>query len=236
MSSVTLHDVRFVEPEGTRNYITHDYGALSWLLSKDHKRIAILYLFSVTLLFMVGGFFATVMRIELLTPEGDILTSDTYNKFFTLHGIVMIFFFLIPAIPAVLGNFILPIMLGAKDLAFPKINLLSWYLYLIGAVIGLFVIITGGVDTGWTFYTPFSTQYSNTHVFGTTLAAFITGFSSILTGLNFMVTVHRMRAPGLTWYRLPLFVWATYATSIVKMLATPVLAITLVLLMIERGL
>jgi cytochrome c oxidase subunit I len=234
MSGVTLHDVRFIEPEKTRNYLNVDYGALSWLFTKDHKRIAILYLFSVTLLFMLGGFFAVVMRIELLTPEGDVLTSDTYNKFFTLHGIVMIFFFLIPVIPAVLGNFLLPLMLGAKDLAFPKINLLSWYLYMLAAVVGLYVIVTGGVDTGWTFYTPFSTQYSNTHVFGTTFAAFIMGFSSILTGLNFLVTIHRMRAPGLTWYRLPLFVWSLYATSIVQLLATPVLAITLVMLMFER--
>jgi cytochrome c oxidase subunit 1 len=234
MSSVTLHDVRFVEPEGTRNYVTHDYGALSWLLTKDHKRIAILYLFSITAMFILGGFFAVAMRIELLTPEGDLLTSDTYNKFFTLHGIVMIFFFLIPSIPAVLGNFLLPLMIGAKDLAFPKINLLSWYLYMIAAVAGLYIIITGGVDTGWTFYTPFSTQFSNTHVFGVTFAAFIVGFSSILTGLNFLVTIHRMRAPGMTWFRLPLFVWAMYATSIVQLLATPVLAITLVMLMFER--
>ncbi|MGA8807414.1 MAG: cbb3-type cytochrome c oxidase subunit I, partial [Thermoanaerobaculia bacterium] len=234
MSTVTLHDVRFVEPEGTRNYVTHDYGALSWLLTKDHKRIAILYLFSITAMFILGGFFAVAMRIELLTPEGDLLTSDTYNKFFTLHGIVMIFFFLIPSIPAVLGNFLLPLMIGAKDLAFPKINLLSWYLYMIAAVMGLYIIITGGVDTGWTFYTPFSTQYSNTHVFGVTFAAFIVGFSSILTGLNFLVTIHRMRAPGMTWFRLPLFVWAMYATSIVQLLATPVLAITLVMLMFER--
>ena len=236
MTTATLHDVRFIEPEKTRNYLNTDYGFFSWVLTKDHKRIAILYAISVTVLFVLGGFFAMMMRIELLTPEGDLLTSDTYNKFFTLHGIIMIFFFLIPAIPAVLGNFILPLQLGAKDLAFPRINLLSWYLYIIGAVGGLIIVITGGVDTGWTFYTPFSTQYSNTHVFGTTLAAFITGFSSILTGLNFLVTIHRMRAPGLTWYRLPLFVWSTYATSIVQLLATPVLAITLVLLMIERGL
>jgi cytochrome c oxidase subunit 1 len=215
-------------------YLNVDTGLMSWLLTKDHKRIAILYLFSVTLFFMVGGFFATMMRIELLTPEGDVLTSDTYNKFFTLHGIIMIFFFLIPVIPAVLGNFLLPLMLGAKDLAFPKINLLSWYLYMVAAVVGITVIVTGGVDTGWTFYTPFSTQYSNTHVFGTTFAAFIMGFSSILTGLNFLVTIHRMRAPGLTWYRLPLFVWSLYATSVVQLLATPVLAITLVMLMFER--
>jgi cytochrome c oxidase subunit 1 len=234
MTTATLHDVRLVGAKTNRNYINDEYGALSWLLTKDHKRIAILYLISVSVMFVLGGFFAMMMRIELLTPQGDLLTSDTYNKFFTMHGVVMIFFFLIPAIPAVLGNFILPIQLGAKDLAFPKINLLSWYLYMAAGIIGLVVIITGGVDTGWTFYTPFSTQYSNTHVFGTTFAAFIAGFSSILTGLNFMVTIHRMRAPGLTWYRLPLFVWALYATSVVMLLATPVLAITLAMLMIER--
>jgi len=235
MTTATLHDVRLVGASTNRNYINDEYGALSWLLTKDHKRIAILYLISVSIMFVLGGFFAMMMRIELLTPDGDLLTSDTYNKFFTMHGVVMIFFFLIPAIPAVLGNFILPIQLGAKDLAFPKINLLSWYLYMAAAVVGLVVIITGGVDTGWTFYTPFSTQYSNTHVFGTTLAGFIAGFSSILTGLNFIVTIHRMRAPGLTWYRLPLFVWAMYATSVVMLLATPVLAITLTMLMIERA-
>ena len=236
MTNLTLHDVRISEPDHTRNYLNDDYGVFSWLLTKDHKRIALLYLFSVTIMFLVGGVFAFLVRLELLTPQGDLFTPDTYNKMFTLHGIVMIFFFLIPAIPAVLGNFLLPIMLGAKDLAFPKINLLSWYLYIIGATFGVYVIVSGGVDTGWTFYTPFSTQYSNTHVFATTLGAFITGFSSILTGLNFIVTIHRMRAPGLTWYRLPLFVWSHYATSVVMLLATPVLAITLVLLMIERTL
>ena len=236
MTSTTIDDAPFIEPSTRerRNYLNDEYGVLSWLLTKDHKRIALLYLFSVTAFFFVGGVFAFLMRLELLTPEGDMFTSDTYNKFFTLHGIVMIFFFLIPAIPAILGNFILPIMLGAKDLAFPKLNLLSWYVYMVGGIFGVVVIITGGVDTGWTFYTPFSTQYSNTKVFATTLGAFITGFSSILTGLNFLVTIHRMRAPGLTWYRLPLFVWSIYATSVVIILATPVLAITLVLLMVER--
>ncbi|HEX2836124.1 MAG TPA: cytochrome c oxidase subunit I [Thermoanaerobaculia bacterium] len=236
MTSTTIDDAPFIEPstKERRNYINDEYGVLSWLLTKDHKRIALLYLFSVTTFFIVGGLIAFLMRLELLTPEGDMFTSDTYNKLFTLHGIVMIFFFLIPAIPAVMGNFILPIMLGAKDLAFPKLNLLSWYVYMVGGIFGIIVIITGGVDTGWTFYTPFSTQYSNTKVFATTLGAFITGFSSILTGLNFLVTIHRMRAPGLTWYRLPLFVWSMYATSVVIMLATPVLAITLVLLMVER--
>jgi cytochrome c oxidase subunit I len=236
MTSTTIDDAPYIEPSTRerRNYLNDEYGVLSWLLTRDHKRIAILYLFSVSAFFVVGGVIAFLMRLELLTPEGDLFTSDTYNKLFTLHGIVMIFFFLIPAIPAIIGNFILPIMLGAKDLAFPKINLASWYIYMIGGTFGIIVIITGGVDTGWTFYTPFSTQYSNTKVFATTLGAFITGFSSILTALNFLVTVHRMRAPGLTWFRLPLFVWSMYATSIVIMLATPVLAITLVLLMVER--
>src|SRR3982751_903560 len=179
MSSVTLHDVRFVEPEGTRNYVTHDYGALSWLLTKDHKRIAILYLFSITAMFILGGFFAVAMRIELLTPEGDLLTSDTYNKFFTLHGIVMIFFFLIPSIPAVLGNFLLPIQLGAKDLAFPRINLLSWYIFMLGGPGATIILIFGGIDTGWTFYAPFSTMFSNTLVVPAAVTVFITGFSSI---------------------------------------------------------
>lgn len=234
MTSATYHDVRFTEPPESRNYLNVDYGIFSWLLTKDHKRIAILYMLSVTAMFFVGGIFAFLLRLELLTPQGDLFTSDTYNKLFTLHGIVMIFFFLIPAIPATLGNFILPIMLGAKDLAFPRINLLSWYIYIVGALFGIYVIVAGGVDTGWTFYTPFSTQYSNTHVFATTMGAFIVGFSSILTGLNFIVTIHRMRAPGLTWFRLPLFVWSIYATSLIQLLATPILAITLSLLMFER--
>jgi cytochrome c oxidase subunit I len=219
---------------GTTNYINARHGLASWLLTIDHKRIALLYLYAVTVLFFLGGFFAFMMRLELATPAGDLLASDTYNKFFTLHGIVMIFFFLIPAIPAVLGNFLLPLQLGAKDLAFPKINLISWYIFMIGAIFSLAVIMIGGVDTGWTFYTPFSTTYSNSHVVLTIIGAFITGFSSILTGLNFIVTIHRMRAPGLTWMRLPLFVWALYATSVIQLLATPVLAIALALVAVER--
>jgi cytochrome c oxidase subunit I len=226
------------EPSGgdveTTNYINARHGLASWLLTIDHKRIALLYLYAVTVLFFLGGFFAFMMRLELATPAGDLLASDTYNKFFTLHGIVMIFFFLIPAIPAVLGNFLLPLQLGTKDLAFPKINLISWYIFMIGAIFSLAVIMIGGVDTGWTFYTPFSTTYSNSHVVLTIIGAFITGFSSILTGLNFIVTIHRMRAPGLTWMRLPLFVWALYATSVIQLLATPVLAIALALVAVER--
>jgi cytochrome c oxidase subunit I len=220
--------------ESRKNYLNEDYGILSWLLTIDHKRIGILYLVSTALMFGVGGLFAVLMRLELLTPAGDFLTSDNYNKFFTMHGVVMIFFFLIPSIPAVLGNFILPLQLGAKDLAFPKLNLLSWYLYMIGAAFTFYTIVAGGLDTGWTFYTPFSSQYSTSKVIPIAVGIFIIGFSSILTGLNFIVTTHRMRAPGLTWGRLPLNVWSLYATSLIQLLATPVLAITVVLLGIER--
>jgi cytochrome c oxidase subunit I len=218
------------------NYLNADYGIRSWLLTVDHKRIAILYLVVITIMFSIGGLFAAAIRVELLTPAGDLVQADTYNKLFTMHGVVMIFFFLIPSIPAVLGNFLLPLMIGARDLAFPRINLLSWYIYIAGAIFGTYAIIAGGVDTGWTFYTPYSTSSSQTQVIPTVLAAFIVGFSSILTGLNFIVTTHKMRAPGLTWFRLPLFVWAIYATSLIQVLATPVLAITLVLLLLERGL
>ena len=216
-------------------YLNKGYGIKSWLLTVDHKRIALLYLMSITFFFFIGGFFALLIRLELLTPAGDLVLADTYNKLFTMHGQVMIFFFLIPSIPAVLGNFLVPIMIGAKDLAFPRINLLSWYLYIIAGLMYLHCILTGGVDTGWTFYTPFSTAFSNTRVIEAGLAIFVAGFSSILTGLNFVVTIHRMRAPGMTWSRLPLFIWAHYATSIIQLLGTPVLAVTLVLVVLERA-
>ncbi len=221
--------------ESERDYLNVSYGVRSWLLTTDHKRIGLLYMVSLTLMFFVGGFMAVLMRLELLTPAGDLVTSDTYNKLFTLHGVIMVWFFLIPSIPSVMGNFILPLMIGAKDVAFPKLNLLSWYIYMAGALFTFYVVVSGGVDTGWTFYTPFSTTASNTHVVSTTLGIFIIGFSSILTGLNFIVTVHKMRAPGLTWFRLPLFVWSLYATSVIMVLATPVLAITLALVMVERA-
>jgi len=217
------------------NYLNKEYGIRSWLLTTDHKRIALLYLASITFFFFIGGFFALLIRLELLTPAGDLVQADTYNKLFSMHGQVMIFFFLIPSIPAVLGNFLVPLMIGAKDLAFPRINLLSWYLYMIAGVIYVHCIVTGGVDTGWTFYTPFSTAFSNTRVIEAGIAIFIAGFSSILTGLNFVVTIHRMRAPGMTWSRLPLFIWAHYATSIIQLLGTPVLAITLLLVVFERA-
>jgi cytochrome c oxidase subunit 1 len=218
------------------NYLNAEHGLKSWLLTTDHKRIALLYLVSVTFFFFVGGLYALMIRLELLTPAGDLVQADTYNKLFTGHGVVMVFFFLIPVVPAILGNFLVPLMIGAKDLAFPRVNLLSWYLYMIGGLMGAHVLLTGGIDTGWTFYTPYSTAFANTNVIEAGMAAFIAGFSSILTGLNFIVTVHRMRAPGMTWSRLPLFIWAHYATSLIMILGTPVIAITLTLMMLERGL
>ncbi|PYX72891.1 MAG: cytochrome c oxidase subunit I [Acidobacteria bacterium] len=216
------------------NYLNTEYGIRSWLLTTDHKRIALLYLLLITFFFFIGGFFALLIRLELLTPAGDLVQADTYNKLFTMHGQVMVFFFLIPAIPAVLGNFLIPIMIGAKDLAFPRINLFSWYLLVIGGLLMMYTILTGGADTGWTFYPPFSTAFAKSQVVTAALAIFVAGFSSILTGLNFIVTIHRMRAPGMTWSRLPLFVWANYATSIIQVLGTPVLAITLMLVALDR--
>ena len=223
-------------PPSTResaNYLTADYGWKSWLFTTDHKRIALLYLFSITAFFFVGGAFAIGMRLNLMTPTG-LFERDTYNRLFTMHGIIMVFFFLLPSIPTVLGNFLVPIMIGARDLAFPKINLLSWYILIIGGVFTLAAVVKGGVDTGWTFYAPFSTTYSNSYVLLAAIGVFISGFSSILTGLNFIVTIHTMRCPAMTWGRLPLFIWAHYATSLVQVLATPVVAITLVLLALEH--
>jgi cytochrome c oxidase subunit 1 len=223
----------FASTEARTNYLNADYGWKSWLFTTDHKRIALLYLFSITAFFFVGGLFAVGMRVNLLTPQG-LFSHDTYNKLFTMHGIIMVFFFLVPSIPATLGNFLVPMMIGARDLAFPRINLLSWYIYIVGGIFALTAVIQGGVDTGWTFYAPFSSTYSNTHVILAALGVFVSGFSSILTGLNFIVTIHKMRAPGMTWNRLPLFVWGHYATSLIQVLGTPVIAITLVLLGLER--
>ncbi|HVT14773.1 MAG TPA: cytochrome c oxidase subunit I [Thermoanaerobaculia bacterium] len=216
------------------NYLHDGYGWKSWLLTRDHKRIAILYLVSITVMFGLGGIFAMLIRLHLLTPDGELVQAATYNRLFTMHGVIMVFFFLVPSIPATLGNFFVPIMIGAKDLAFPRINLLSWYIYVLGGVLTLWALIHGGVDTGWTFYTPFSTTYSNGYVVSTALGVFVAGFSSILTGLNFIVTVHRMRAPGMTWFRLPLFVWSQYATSLIMVLGTPVIAVTLLMVAAER--
>jgi cytochrome c oxidase subunit I len=217
------------------SYLSAGRTISSWLLTGDHKRIALLYMVSITLFFFVGGTAAALMRLELLSPKGELVTSQTYNKLFTIHGVVMVWFFLIPSIPSVLGNFLLPLMIGARDVAFPRLNLASWYLFMVGGAFTLFSIVTGGVDTGWTFYTPYSSTYSNGHVIAMAAGIFIAGFGSIATGLNFIVTVHTMRAPGLTWWRLPIFVWSLYTTSIILVLATPVLAITLALMALERA-
>lgn len=219
--------------EQKKNYLNAEHGWRSWLFTTDHKRIALLYLFSITAFFFVGGAFAVAMRVQLLFPNG-LFENDTYNKLFTMHGIIMVFFFLVPSIPATLGNFLIPLMIGARDLAFPRINLLSWYIYILGGIFTMGAVVRGGVDTGWTFYTPFSTTYSNTHVILAAVGVFVSGFSSILTGLNFIVTIHKMRCPGMTWSRLPLFVWGHYATSLIQVLGTPVIAITLVLIGLER--
>ncbi len=215
------------------NYLNATKGWKSWLLTLDHKRIAILYMVAIAVFFLVGGVMAMLIRLELLNPGRDLVGANTYNKLFTLHGAIMIFLFIIPGIPAILGNFLLPILLGARDVAFPRLNLASWYIFMLGGLFALYSIITGSIDTGWTFYTPYSTQ-TDTSVVSMTLGAFILGFSSILTGLNFIVTIHKLRLPGITWYRLPLFVWSIYATAIIQVLATPVLGITLLLLVVER--
>ena len=216
------------------NYLAEGHGLRSWLLTRDHKRIGILFLISILFFFAIAAIAAAVMRLELITPDGDLVLSETYNKLFTIHGVLMVWFFLIPSIPSVLGNFVIPMMIGARDVAFPRLNLLSWYLFNIGGLLAGYSILVGGVDTGWTFYTPYSTSFSNSHVVTMVAGIFVAGFSSILTGLNFIVTIHKMRAPGLTWFRLPLFIWSLYATSIILVLATPELAITLLMITIER--
>ncbi len=217
-----------------QNYLNWKTTLASWLFTLDHKRIAILYLVSISIFFLLGGLAAGVVRAELATPKGDLLTSDVYNKMFSAHGIIMIFLFLIPSIPAVFGNFLLPLMIGARDVAFPRLNLLSWYVFMAGAACILIAILRGGIDTGWTFYTPYSSSFAKGEVSLAIVGIFLTGFSSIFTGINFLVTIHKMRAPGMTWFRLPLFVWAMYATSLIQVLGTPVVAITLLLVAVER--
>ncbi len=240
------------------NYLTHGRGILSWALTIDHKRIGLMYMVFVLLSFFIGGIFAVLLRTELLgpgalfIPKDEVATWRLYNHFFTLHGAVMVFMFIIPAIPAILGNFVLPLMLGAKDVAFPKLNLLSFYIYVLGAAFMLYVLVGGtlsvatggkinlpggfGLDTGWTFYTPYSTTASKSGVVAATMGAFILGFSSILTGLNFIASIHMLRPKGMNWFRMPLFLWAIYSTALIQVLATPVLAITLLLLTAERTL
>lgn len=231
-----MTDADTAQPEtpASPSYLAAGRTLRSWLLTTDHKRIAILYLVSITLFFFVGGAAAALMRYDLVTPEADLMSNEGYNRAFTLHGVVMVWFFLIPSIPNVFGNFLIPLMIGARDLAFPRLNLASWYIYIAAGVVALFMLVAGGVDTGWTFYTPLSTMFARGAVVAAASAVFIAGFSSILTGLNFIVTIHRLRAPGMTWGRLPLFVWSIYATSIVLVLATPVLATTLLLIAAER--
>jgi cytochrome c oxidase subunit 1 len=223
-------------PSYTRRetYLNAAYSIKSWLLTKDHKRIAVLYILSITFFFFIGGAAAVMMRLNLMTPRGDLVLAETYNKLFTTHGVMMVFFFLLPSIPATLGNFLVPLMIGARDLAFPRVNLLSWYLYMAGGLLAGTALIAGGVDTGWTFYEPYSSTYANGWVATTIMGIFIAGFSSITTGLNFIVTIHKMRAPGMTWFRMPLFLWAHYATGLIMILGTPVVALTLTLVMLEH--
>ena len=216
------------------SYLEDGHTLWSWLTSTDHKRIAILYAISITVFFFVGAISIAIVRVELFNPNGQFLSDDTYNKLFTLHGIVMVWFFLIPSIPNTFGNFLLPLMIGAPDVAFPRLNLFSWYLNIAGGLFTLYAVVAGGVDTGWTFYTPFSTMFSNSHVLAAAAGVFVAGFGSIATGVNFIVTTHMLRTTGMTWFRLPLFVWALYATSLVLVLATPVLAVTLLLVIAER--
>ncbi|MDG2423898.1 MAG: cytochrome c oxidase subunit I [Phycisphaerales bacterium] len=219
------------------NYLTHSRGLLSWILTLDHKRIGLMYLVSVLGAFFMGGVFALLVRTQLLTPQGTIMEQDQYNQAFTLHGAIMVFLVIIPSVPASLGNFVLPIMLGAKDVAFPRLNLFSYYLWVIGALFFVLALFTGGLDTGWTFYTPYSTDTNSAMggVIPALTAVFVLGFASIFTGMNFMVTIHRLRPPGMTWFRMPLFLWSIYATAVIQVLATPVLGITLVLLIVERA-
>jgi len=225
-------------PENEPSYLEYRgrfKGILGWILSTDHKRIGLLYLYSMGLFLMVGIFFGFMMRLELIAPGKVIIEPQTYNSFFTLHGIIMIFLFIIPGLPAVFGNFFLPILIGAKDVAFPRINLLSWWLFAIGGGLAITsVFLPGGpADTGWTFYVPYSIR-STTNVLPAAFAAFILGFSSILTGINFVTTIHRLRAPGMDWFKMPLFIWSLYATAWIQVLATPIIGITLLLIAVER--
>ena len=233
----TIRDAATATPTIGRpkDYLHEKSTLASWFFTIDHKRIALLYLASITGFFIIGAVAAGLIRLSLVVPNGQIFSNDTYNKLFTIHGVVMVWFYMIPSIPTTLGNFLIPLMIGAKDLAFPKLNLTSWYIFLGGSIFTLFTVLVGGVDTGWTFYAPFSTTFSNTWVIPALIGVIIVGFSSILTGLNFVVTIHTMRAPGMTWFRLPIFVWTHYAVSLIFLLATPVITIALSLLVLERA-
>ncbi len=222
------------EENPEKHYLNQEKGLWAWMTTVDHKKIGLMYLGSITFFFFIAGVLALLLRTELLTPARSFMDADMYNQVFTLHGAIMIFFFLVPSVPTVLGNFILPLQLGAKDVAFSRLNLASYYIYVVGALFTLFAIFTGGIDTGWTFYTPYSSSAAGGNIMAMTFGIFILGFSSILTGVNFLVTIHKMRSPGITWNKLPLNLWGLYATSIIQILATPVLAITLLLLTMER--
>lgn len=217
------------------NFYQEKKGIMSWLFTTDHKRLGLMYLYVIGAFFTVGVLLGFLMRLELIAPGKTIMEAQTYNQVFTLHGVIMIFLFIIPSIPAVFGNFFLPIMIGTDDVAFPKINLLSWWVYVLGAIFALLTLVVGEgpADTGWTFYAPYSVK-TGTNVTLAVLAAFILGFSSILTGLNFIVTIHRLRAPGMKWFKMPLFAWALYATSWIQLLATPIVGITLLMIVAER--
>ena len=240
---MTQADIPLVAPDRNapvqhleKNYINHSKGIASWLLTLDHKRIGLMYLMGVSASFFLGGIFALAIRLELFSPGMQLFSAAQYNQVFSLHGAVMVFLFIIPGIPAALGNVVLPLMLGAKDVAFPRLNLGSFYLWMIGAAFFLWTLATKGLDTGWTFYTPYSSRLSYTAVISATGGVFVLGFSSIFTGLNFLVTIHKMRPPGMTWHKLPLFLWGMYGTAIMQILATPVLGITLLLLIMESTL
>jgi cytochrome c oxidase subunit I len=227
--------VTAMQPEKmASSYLTDGFTLRSWLLTTDHKRIAVLYLGTITIFFFIGGIAAALIRYNLIVPQGMIGSAETYNRLFTMHGVVMVWFFLIPAVPTTLGNFVIPLMLGARDVAFPRLNLISWYLFVAAGIVLLWALFAGGIDTGWTFYTPLASAYSRSHVVAAVVAIFISGFSSIATGLNFIVTIHRLRAPGMTWHKMPVFLWSLYATSVLFVLATPNLAMTLLLLTFER--
>lgn len=229
MSSNTSTQPSYLEYQGKYK------GFLGWIFSTDHKRIGLLYLYGIMTFFLVGALLGVLMRVELIAPGKTIMTAQTYNATFTLHGIIMIFLVVIPGLSAVFGNFFLPIMIGAKDVAFPRLNLLSWWIYIFGAILAILSQFTGhgAPDTGWTFYAPYSTQ-TNTNVIAAVTAAFVLGFSSILTGINFIVTIHRLRAPGMTWFKMPLFPWSLYATAWIQVLATPIVGVTLLMVIAER--
>ena len=233
MSAATAQRLVVLDAEHD-NYLTDEKSIWSWLLTTDHKRISLLYFASITAFFFLGGAAAALMRLNLMSPDGLIVDHAMYNRLFTMHGVVMVWFFLVPAIPVTLGNFVTPLMLGARDLAFPRVNLASWYLFMSGGILALFGLAAGGVDTGWTFYTPLSTNYAKGYVTLVCLGIILSGYSSIATGLNFMITIHKLRPPGMTWYRLPLFLWSLYSVSVLYVLATPVLTMAMILILFER--